>query len=152
MAGAAHPGGQSAVSGQPDAVTAAAANSWTSDVVSAEQQWGGTRKNCSHYVPAFRLQQGSLFVHGLQTDDASLCLQGKDDKKTWAEALDSEGPLELDAMCWFYLDLFVSHILYILNSLGVAPLCMHVIWEARCSTACARQLLPLLCRTIKQQQ
>ena len=73
-----------AVAGQPDATAAAAANSWTSDVVPAEQQWGG-----------------------------------KNDKKTWVEALDSEGPMELDAMCWFYLDPFVSPALCMFSTCGI---------------------------------
>lgn len=45
------------------------------------------------------------------TDDVVYAEQqwrGKDDMQTWAEALDSEGPLELDALCWFYLDPSVS--------------------------------------------
>ena len=75
-----HSGGQSAVSGKPDAIAAAAANSWTSEVVPAEQQW-----------------------------------RGKGIKQAWAEILDSESPLELDAMCWFYLDPFVSSALCIFH-------------------------------------
>lgn len=34
--------------------------------------------------------------------------EGKDAKQGLAAALDSADPLELDAVCWFYLDPFVS--------------------------------------------
>ena len=110
-------GGQSAVSGEPGAVVAAAADSWTSDVVSAEQQWGG-----------------------------------KDNTRAWAEILDSEDPLELDAICWFYLDPSVSPALCILSTFGMAPLCMHVSLRPRHRIAFAGQLEPLAHRTIKQKR
>ena len=84
LASAANTGGQSAMSGKPNAIAVAATNSWTSDDVSAEQQRGG-----------------------------------KDDKQTLVEALDSGGPLKLDAMCWFYLDPSVSSTLCILSTFGV---------------------------------
>lgn len=88
MAGAANSGGQTAVSGKPHAA-AAPANSWTDDVVSAEQQWK--------------------------------------DKQTWAETLgSSEGPLELDALCWFYLDPSVSLTSSIFSTSGRHfHACMH---------------------------
>ena len=42
------------------------------------------------------------------THDVAFAEQQWKDMQTWAEVLDSEGPLELDALCWFYLDPSVS--------------------------------------------
>ena len=33
--------------------------------------------------------------------------QESNDKQSWAEAINAGGPLELDDLCWFYLDPFV---------------------------------------------
>ena len=59
--------------------------------------------------------------------------ESKDDKLNWAELLDSEGPLELDAMCWFYLDPFVSPI-FCISSTSLKH--FYVCIEVTCLYAC----------------